>query len=79
MTEAKKRRTAERLPSQFRGSTSASFPTTSHCQAIHVNTKVAKLEATKEGIAVALEGKEVPASATFDRVLVSVGRDNTLI
>ena len=43
-------------------------------EAIYTNTKVTGLEATKDGIAVKLEGKDVPASLTFDRVLVSVGR-----
>jgi dihydrolipoamide dehydrogenase len=43
-------------------------------EAIYLNTKVAKLEATTEGIAVTLEGKDVPGQMTFDRVLVSVGR-----
>src|SRR5262245_44645607 len=42
--------------------------------AIYVDTKVAKLEATKEGIVATLEGKDVPGQITFDRVLVSVGR-----
>jgi dihydrolipoamide dehydrogenase len=35
---------------------------------------VASLEAKKDGIHVALEGKDVPGQLTFDRVLVSVGR-----
>jgi dihydrolipoamide dehydrogenase len=43
-------------------------------EAIYVSTKVGKLEATKTGITVALEGKDVPKELTFDRVLVSVGR-----
>lgn len=43
-------------------------------EAIYLNTKVAKLEATKEGIVATLEGKDVPDAVTFDRVLVSVGR-----
>ncbi len=43
-------------------------------EAIYVNTKVAALKPTKEGIVATLEGKDVPGSATFDRVLVSVGR-----
>jgi dihydrolipoamide dehydrogenase len=43
-------------------------------EAIHVNTKVAKLEATRDGIVATLEGKDVPGQVTFDRVLVSVGR-----
>ena len=43
-------------------------------EAIHLNTKVASLAATKDGIVATLEGKDVPASITFDRVLVSVGR-----
>ena len=42
--------------------------------AIYLNTKVARLEATKDGIVATLEGKDVPGQATFDRVLVSVGR-----
>ena len=41
---------------------------------VYLNTKVAGLEAKPEGIVVTLEGKDVPASVTFDRVLVSVGR-----
>lgn len=43
-------------------------------EAIFVNTKVASLKPTPAGIVVALEGKDVPAELTFDRVLVSVGR-----
>jgi dihydrolipoamide dehydrogenase len=43
-------------------------------QAIYLNTKVAGLKAEKAGIVATLEGKDVPASMTFDRVLVSVGR-----
>ena len=41
---------------------------------VFLSTKVASLKATKEGIVAALEGKNVPAEATFDRVLVAVGR-----
>ena len=43
-------------------------------EAIYVSTKVASLKPTPRGIVVALEGKDVPAELTFDRVLVSVGR-----
>lgn len=43
-------------------------------EAIYTNTKVASLKPTPAGIVVALEGKDVPAEITFDRVLVSVGR-----
>lgn len=43
-------------------------------KAIHVNTKVAKLEATPEGIVASLEGEGVEPRQVFDRVLVSVGR-----
>ncbi|MCI0704447.1 MAG: dihydrolipoyl dehydrogenase [Planctomycetia bacterium] len=43
-------------------------------EAIYTSTKVLALEAKPEGIVVALEGKDVPAKLTFDRVLVSVGR-----
>ncbi len=42
--------------------------------AIHVNTKVASLKATKEGIVADLQGEGVESPQTFDRVLVSVGR-----
>jgi len=42
--------------------------------AIYLNTKVAALTVAKEGIVATLEGKDVPDSITFDRVLVSVGR-----
>ena len=42
--------------------------------AIHVNTKVAKLTATDDGIVASLEGDGVDPEITFDRVLVSVGR-----
>ncbi|MCA9064728.1 MAG: NAD(P)/FAD-dependent oxidoreductase, partial [Planctomycetaceae bacterium] len=41
---------------------------------IFLNTKVAKLEATPEGIVASLEGDGVDPQQTFDRVLVSVGR-----
>lgn len=43
-------------------------------EAIHLNTKVASLQLTDKGVVAALEGKDVPAQETFDRVLVSVGR-----
>ncbi len=43
-------------------------------EAIYTSTKVAKLEAKPEGIVASLEGTDAPASITFDRVLVSVGR-----
>ncbi|MBX3444467.1 MAG: dihydrolipoyl dehydrogenase [Planctomyces sp.] len=42
--------------------------------AIHVNTKVASLKATPEGIVADLQGEGVESPQTFDRVLVSVGR-----
>lgn len=42
--------------------------------AIHLNTKVAKLTAAKEGITAQLEGEGVEPKQTFDRVLVAVGR-----
>ena len=43
-------------------------------EAIYTATKVQGLEATPEGIVVKLEGAGAPASLTFDRVLISVGR-----
>ena len=42
--------------------------------AIHVNTKVAKLAATDVGIVATLEGEGVEPELTFDRVLISIGR-----
>ncbi len=42
--------------------------------AIHVGTKVSRLQATDAGIVADLEGENVTAPQTFDRVLVSVGR-----
>ena len=45
-----------------------------HFDAIHVNTKVAKLTATDAGIVASLEGKNVDPEMTFDRVLISIGR-----
>jgi dihydrolipoamide dehydrogenase len=41
---------------------------------IYVGTKVTKMEAQKQGVKVSFEGKDAPASDTFDRVLVAVGR-----
>lgn len=43
-------------------------------EAIYLNTKVASLKPTPQGIVATLEGKDVPEQITFDRVLVSVGR-----
>ena len=45
-----------------------------HFDAIHVDTKVAKLTATDAGIVASLEGKNVDPEMTFDRVLISIGR-----
>lgn len=45
-----------------------------HFSAIHVNTKVAKLTATDDGIVASLEGEGVDPEMTFDRVLISIGR-----
>jgi dihydrolipoamide dehydrogenase len=41
---------------------------------IYTGTKVTGVKATKDGIVASLEGKDIPAELTFDRVLVSVGR-----
>ena len=41
---------------------------------IYLSTKVTKIEDTGKGIKANLEGKDVPAEMTFDRILVSVGR-----
>jgi dihydrolipoamide dehydrogenase len=43
-------------------------------EAIHLNTKVASAEAQKGGIKVSFEGDDAPDTATYDRVLVAVGR-----
>ncbi|HWL07125.1 MAG TPA: dihydrolipoyl dehydrogenase [Planctomicrobium sp.] len=42
--------------------------------AIHTNTKVNSLKATKDGIVAELEGEGVSSPQTFDRVLISIGR-----
>ena len=42
--------------------------------AIHLNTKVEGVKASKAGIVAALKGEGVDPEQTFDRVLVSVGR-----
>ena len=44
------------------------------CDAIWLSTKVAKLEATNDGIVASFDGEDAPKSATFDRVLVAIGR-----
>ncbi|HEY9793100.1 MAG TPA: dihydrolipoyl dehydrogenase [Candidatus Obscuribacterales bacterium] len=41
---------------------------------IWLNTKVAKIEDTGKAIKATFEGKDVPADAAFDRVLISIGR-----
>lgn len=41
---------------------------------IYLKTKVARIEARPDGLEAFFEGEGVPASATFDRILVSVGR-----
>ncbi len=43
-------------------------------EAIHLKTKVTHVEATPEGLRVTFEGGSAPATDTFDRILVSVGR-----
>ena len=42
--------------------------------AIHLETKVAKVEARKDGLHASFEGDKAPALTKYDRVLVSVGR-----
>ncbi|WP_438970064.1 dihydrolipoyl dehydrogenase [Methylophaga sp.] len=41
---------------------------------IFLNTKVSKIEPQKNGLLVSLEGKDAPEQATFDKILVAVGR-----
>ncbi len=43
-------------------------------EAIYTSTKVTSIEAKKNALAVKFEGGKAPASAEFDRILVSVGR-----
>jgi dihydrolipoamide dehydrogenase len=43
-------------------------------EAIYLKTKVTKVEAGSEGLTAYFEGLKAPASDTFDRVLVAVGR-----
>jgi dihydrolipoamide dehydrogenase len=47
---------------------------TKQFKAIHVNTKVDKLEPAKDGVKVTFVGEGIEPVQTFDRVLVSVGR-----
>jgi len=42
--------------------------------AIHLGTKVAKVEARDDGLHAGFEGGDAPTTSRFDRVLVSVGR-----
>ncbi|MGN6113757.1 MAG: dihydrolipoyl dehydrogenase [Luteimonas sp.] len=42
--------------------------------AVHLKTKVVAAKAAKQGIECAFEGASLPASNTYDRVLVAVGR-----
>jgi len=42
--------------------------------AVHLETKVVEAKAGKAGIACSFEGKSIPDTGTFDRVLVAVGR-----
>ncbi|MDC9724876.1 MAG: dihydrolipoyl dehydrogenase [Gammaproteobacteria bacterium] len=43
-------------------------------EAIYLNTRVAKIDAQKQGLKVAFEGKDAPETAVFDKILVAVGR-----
>jgi dihydrolipoamide dehydrogenase len=43
-------------------------------EAIHLKTKVAKLEAKKDGLLATFEGEKAPAPQLYDRVLLAVGR-----
>jgi dihydrolipoamide dehydrogenase len=42
--------------------------------AVHLSTKVAKVEAKKDGLHATFEGEKPPDNTKYDRVLVSVGR-----
>jgi len=41
---------------------------------IYIDTKVVEIKPLKKGLVCKFEGKKAPAEATFDRVLVSIGR-----
>jgi len=41
---------------------------------IYLGTKVAEIKAEKKGLTAVFEGKKAPESATYDRILVAVGR-----
>lgn len=43
-------------------------------EAIHLGTRVTAVEPTKQGLKVSFEGPKAPATDTFDRVLVAIGR-----
>jgi dihydrolipoamide dehydrogenase len=43
-------------------------------EAIYLTTKVTKVDATADGLVVHFEGAKAPETATFDQVLVAVGR-----
>jgi dihydrolipoamide dehydrogenase len=43
-------------------------------EAIHLKTKVTKVEATQQGLKASFEGDAVPQPQVYDRVLLSVGR-----
>ena len=43
-------------------------------EAIHLTTKVTNVDATADGLVVHFEGAKAPETATFDQVLVAVGR-----
>jgi dihydrolipoamide dehydrogenase len=43
-------------------------------EAIHLKTRVAKLEARKDGLAATFEGAQAPPPQVYDRVLLAVGR-----
>ncbi len=43
-------------------------------EAIYLSTRVASIDAQKQGLKVTFEGKDAPESAVFDKILVAVGR-----
>ncbi|SFM81505.1 dihydrolipoamide dehydrogenase [Nitrosomonas nitrosa] len=43
-------------------------------EAIHLNTKVSKIDTEKKGLKVYFEGHDAPEPQTYDRILVAVGR-----
>ena len=47
---------------------------TRQCENVYLKTKVTNVEARPEGLEVSFEGPKAPATDTFDKILIAVGR-----